>query len=219
MTSGTMLTACRLHRHWRALPIGDLTEVIGAGNCLVLAPHPDDESLGCGGLIARCCIESRPPVVVILTDGSGSHPGSQDYPPQKLAALREQEVARATQALGLPTERLMFLREVDTQAPQAGPAFDHIVARLIAWLRAYDCSAIVGGPRNRHAGDVRAELECITGGGSIFSPPGMNFTRYKCTGPRRVAHARQRGPVSAVGQVPRTGGIAALSPAYITDRP
>jgi LmbE family N-acetylglucosaminyl deacetylase len=163
MTGGAAMTAGRLRRQWRALPIGNLTEVIGAGNCLVLAPHPDDESLGCGGLIARCCIESRPPVVVILTDGSGSHPGSKDYPPMKLAALREREAARAARALGLPAERLMFLREPDTQAPQAGPAFDHIVARLVAWLRAYDCSAILApwrhDPHCDHAAAARIAAE------------------------------------------------------------
>ena len=39
-----MITAGDCTR-WRALPIGSLTDAIGAGACLVLAPHPDDESL------------------------------------------------------------------------------------------------------------------------------------------------------------------------------
>jgi hypothetical protein len=39
MTGGTVLAASRLRRHWRTLPIGNLTEVIGVENCLVLAPQ------------------------------------------------------------------------------------------------------------------------------------------------------------------------------------
>ena len=70
------LLAGRLHKHWRELPIGTLDDVIGPSAPLILAPHPDDESLGCGGLIAACCAAARPPVVAILTDGSQSHPGS-----------------------------------------------------------------------------------------------------------------------------------------------
>jgi LmbE family N-acetylglucosaminyl deacetylase len=158
-----MMTAGRLHRLWQMLPIGSVSDVIGTGNCLVLAPHPDDESLGCGGLIARCCVESRPPVVVILTDGSGSHLGSKCYPPAKLAAWREAEAARAVQALGLPMERLMFLREPDTKAPHAGPAFDEIVVRLIACLREFDCSAILApwrlDPHCDHAAAARIAAE------------------------------------------------------------
>jgi LmbE family N-acetylglucosaminyl deacetylase len=138
-----MIAAVRVHRLWRTLPIGTLTDVIGAGTCLILAPHPDDESLGCGGLIAQCCAESRPPVVAILTDGSGSHPGSQLYPPAKLAALRQHEATRAVQILGLRHDRLFSLHAPDTNAPRAGPAFDAIVQYLSELVRTFDCSAIL----------------------------------------------------------------------------
>jgi LmbE family N-acetylglucosaminyl deacetylase len=137
------MTAGRMHRLWQSLPFGTLSDVIGEGNGLVLAPHPDDESLGCGGLIARCCRENRPPVVAILTDGSRSHPGSKDYPPVKLTAVRAAEAKLAVTRLGLPPERLVFLGEPDTKAPHAGPAFDRVVARLIACIREFSCTAIL----------------------------------------------------------------------------
>ena len=138
-----MITAGELHERWRTLPIGSLNDVIGAGACLVLAPHPDDESLGCGGLIAACCAAARPPLVVILTDGSQSHPESKLYPPPRLAALREAEAMEAVRILGLPAERLIFMREPDASAPHAGPTFDAIVQRLVVCLRTFGCSAIV----------------------------------------------------------------------------
>ena len=55
-----------------ALPLGDLDAVIGPGGLVVVAPHPDDESLGCGGFIAESCQRGQPPMVLVLTDGTGS---------------------------------------------------------------------------------------------------------------------------------------------------
>jgi LmbE family N-acetylglucosaminyl deacetylase len=135
-----LITAGRLRECWRTLPFGSLDEVIGDGTCLILAPHPDDESLGCGGLIASCCAVARPPLVVILTDGSGSHP---NYPPARLIALREAEATNAANILGLPKARLKFLREQDTRAPDDGPAFERIVHRLADCVRRFGCSAIL----------------------------------------------------------------------------
>ena len=57
-----MTTAAAFHRAWRQLPPGRLTDIVGDGTCLILAPHPDDESLGCGGLIAACIAAGRPPL-------------------------------------------------------------------------------------------------------------------------------------------------------------
>lgn len=56
-----MTTAAAFHRAWRQLPPRRLTDIVGDGTCLILAPHPDDDSLGCGGLIAACVAAGRPP--------------------------------------------------------------------------------------------------------------------------------------------------------------
>ncbi len=80
-------------------------EVVGAAApALILAPHPDDESIGCGGLIAALTAAGVPPEVVVLTDGAGSHPGAPG-----LAARRMAETRAATAMLGLPAGRLRFL--------------------------------------------------------------------------------------------------------------
>ena len=80
---------------------------------------------------------------MILTDGRRSHTHSRLFPPTRLATLREEEVKKAVRILGLPPDRLFLLHEPDTEAPQAGPKFDHIVQRLSGYVRALKCSAIV----------------------------------------------------------------------------
>jgi len=151
-----MTTAARLHADWRALPIGSLDDVIGAGSCLILAPHPDDESLGCGGLIAACCAAARPPLVAILTDGSASHPGSTLYPPARLAAIREAETAAAVRELGLPPDRLSFLREPDAAAPRDDPAARVIAQQLARAAQESGCSTILAPWRHDPHGDHQA---------------------------------------------------------------
>lgn len=124
------MTAAAHHRAWRTLPVGRLEDVTGGGTCVVLAPHPDDESLGCGGLIAGCVQAGRMPLVVVLTDGAKSHPNSVAFPPARLRAVRAEEARRAVRCLGLPPDRLLLLDQPDGAAPQDGPAFEAMVRRI-----------------------------------------------------------------------------------------
>ena len=112
------------------LPLRPLSALLEPGPLLVLAPHPDDESLGCGGLIAAAVQAGQPPFVLFTTDGAGSHPGSRAYPPHRLRALREREALDALAILGLPRDRLGFLGLPDTASPTHGPAFDAAVTAV-----------------------------------------------------------------------------------------
>ncbi|KAA2313166.1 PIG-L family deacetylase [Pseudooceanicola sediminis] len=71
----------------------------GTRPTVVLAPHPDDESLGCGALLAHAFAD-RGAHVICVSDGAASHPGSQDWPPQRLSCLRRQELEQAIVHLG-----------------------------------------------------------------------------------------------------------------------
>ena len=105
------------------LPYQSLSDIAGAGGVLVLAAHPDDESLGCGGLLAACVEEGRPARVVIVSDGAASHPNSRRFPRDMLRDLRECEARTACAALGLPTEPI-FLGLPDSAVPSVGAAAD-----------------------------------------------------------------------------------------------
>jgi hypothetical protein len=55
-----------------ALPYASLDEVIGGG-LVVIAPHPDDQTLGCGGLLAAACSTHRKIEIVIVGDKDHPH--------------------------------------------------------------------------------------------------------------------------------------------------
>lgn len=75
---------------------------------LVLSPHPDDESIGCGGTISRHVAEGDQVHVLFLTCGEkGGHGRSESV----TAELREKEARAAAKILGI--ERTEFLRLPD----------------------------------------------------------------------------------------------------------
>jgi len=102
------------------------------GRTIVFAPHPDDESLGCGGLLALLVQAGIGAHVVIMTDGSLSHPNSVTHSRSRLSAIREDETVDAVAALGMPFTSVHFLRYRDCGLPAPGSAaFTEATARLV----------------------------------------------------------------------------------------
>ena len=80
---------------------------------MVLAPHPDDETLGAGALIATLRMRGVPVTVVAATDGENAY----DAAPDQCAALgrtRELEQREALAVLGVPPEAIHRLRLSDS---------------------------------------------------------------------------------------------------------
>lgn len=91
------------------------------GRLVVLAAHPDDETLGAGGLIAEAARRGWPVDVVVATDGEGSHPGSPTHSPPELAAIRRREVEAAIRSLA-PAARIHRLGIADGGVAEGGEA-------------------------------------------------------------------------------------------------
>lgn len=84
-----------------------------SGSVLIIAPHPDDEAIGCGGLIARLVAEGNAPHVAILTGGGGSLRGHGDFPETDVIAARRKLSLNAARELGMPEDNILFLDFVD----------------------------------------------------------------------------------------------------------
>lgn len=67
-----------------------------SGHAVVVAPHPDDETLGAGGLIFTCLQRNMKVTVISVTDGEAACP---EVP--MLEAVRRGELVGAMRALGL----------------------------------------------------------------------------------------------------------------------
>jgi LmbE family N-acetylglucosaminyl deacetylase len=71
---------------------------------VVVAPHPDDEVLGVGGLLRRLTDRGVSALIVAVTDGEASHPGSPTLTPEQLRDRRADERSDALDRLGVAAE-------------------------------------------------------------------------------------------------------------------
>lgn len=109
-------------------------EAIACTSALVVAPHPDDETLGCGGAIALLRDRGCNVQVLVISDGTLSHPSSCKYPAPKLRALRESETISALAVLGVDATAVTFLRLPDGAVPTQEPEFSQAVASCCNYL-------------------------------------------------------------------------------------
>ncbi len=106
---------------------GPSPTILPEGPVMVVAAHPDDADIGCGGAIARLSAEGRKVVVVVVTDGSE---GGEDpaMPDEHLRDVRESEQRAALRELGV--EDVEFLRFPDGRL-EANFALRRTLTRLI----------------------------------------------------------------------------------------
>jgi LmbE family N-acetylglucosaminyl deacetylase len=85
---------------------------------LVIAPHPDDETFGCGGTLSLITKRGVPVHVAFVTDGSASHPHHPRVTGKEVASLRRREAQKATSRLGIRWEDIIFLGAQDGSLSQ-----------------------------------------------------------------------------------------------------
>jgi LmbE family N-acetylglucosaminyl deacetylase len=93
-----------------------------SGRVLVIAPHPDDEAIGCGGAIRLHRRRGDEVRVVFLSSGERCLP---DLAPETVWAIREEEARRAAAVLGLAS--LDFLRLPDQGVAANAPRAAHLL--------------------------------------------------------------------------------------------
>lgn len=90
---------------------------------LCVHPHPDDESIACGGTLARAAEQGQRPVVVTCTGGEeGENLAGIDLDGRSLADHRRQELVEALGLLGVEAHHGLGYRD---SGMAGSPANDH----------------------------------------------------------------------------------------------
>ncbi|MGS0683573.1 PIG-L family deacetylase [Nakamurella sp. GG22] len=108
---------------WNDLPPVDLG---GVAALVVVAAHPDDETLGAGGLIADAAARGIPVTVVVASAGEASHPESPSHSATRLAEIRRSEVLAAVDRLAPAA----VVRQLDIPDGAIGSAVDRLVVEI-----------------------------------------------------------------------------------------
>jgi LmbE family N-acetylglucosaminyl deacetylase len=140
-------------------PIDRLIETVD--ELIVVAAHPDDESLGAGGLIATCATRGIRVRVFVVTDGAASHPESPTRTPSQIARDRAAEITEAVSYLD-PRARVVRLGFADGGTDRDR---DQIRAELSHAIESADGPIVIAAPfrgdghrDHRIVGELCAEL-------------------------------------------------------------
>ena len=169
----------RLLEAWRRLLIArahDDTARSAGRSCVVVAPHPDDETLGCGATIARKRAAGTDVTVVVVADGRYAQRQSSIVTPADLAEIRATELLAACRALGVADADIVQLRHEDTFVDRVVDDVASTLHELIARKRPREilvCSGLDHHPDHRAVNRavhraVRAATSDVTG---VRPPP------------------------------------------------
>jgi LmbE family N-acetylglucosaminyl deacetylase len=135
---GTSLAQWQASERLARVPTITHHQLVPAGQRLVVvAPHPDDEVLGCAGILAGMQGREADVLLIAVTDGEASHPQSRHWTPTRLRQQRPKESMRALACMGLDVTALDWQR---LGLPDSGVAGQEalLIERLMALIRPHD---------------------------------------------------------------------------------
>jgi LmbE family N-acetylglucosaminyl deacetylase len=117
---------------------------------LAVFAHPDDESMGMGGTLAKYSAEGLETHLVCASRGEKGWfgPEEQDPGPERLAAIRTKELEDAVNALGMKS--LHFLGYVDGEVDKANHV--EIIGRIVTHIRRIQPQVVVTFPPDGNYG-------------------------------------------------------------------
>jgi LmbE family N-acetylglucosaminyl deacetylase len=117
---------------------------------LAVFAHPDDESMGMGGTLAKYAAEGAETYLVCATRGERGWSGAEDRYPglDALGAIRTRELEQAAEILGL--NGLYFLDYIDGDVDRADPA--EAIRRIVTHIRRIMPQVVVTFPPDGNYG-------------------------------------------------------------------
>jgi len=103
-----------------------------ASGAVIVGPHPDDEVLGCAGLLRHLHVRGMAIEVIAVTDGEASHPSSPTTTPAMLARRRAEESLVAYERLGLDGIRRSALHVPDGKVSANGDRLTSFLDDVLA---------------------------------------------------------------------------------------
>lgn len=190
--SGTPDQSWQAWPGWATLPAIGAGELVPPGaRAVIVAPHPDDEILACGGLLQLLAAQGSALLLVAVTDGDASHPNSPLWPQQRLRQVRPQESALALQALGLDAPAWLRLHLPDGGVAGMAP---QLATMLAAYLRPADIVfttwRLDGHPDHEACGWACAAA-CSSSGATLVEMPVWGW-HWAAPGDARVPWHRAR---------------------------
>lgn len=143
---GFAILSSAMKSQLKTKPIDDLS----GKKILILAPHPDDETIGCGGLIAKAKKSGSDVRVVFFTDGSAGVSDKKLTNAQR-AKLREREAKSACIVLGLKESDLVFWRYQDGKLTTNSASVKLLNNLLTAYLPDIVLTPFISDPHPDHA--------------------------------------------------------------------
>lgn len=148
----------------------DVTDAFARRSTLVVAPHPDDETLGCGAAIARMRALGTP-VGVVLMSGGGASPRPAGLSLEDMLRLRREEAGRALGILGVEEACVVHLDFEDGAMPQRHQEMTDTLAGLVAEHAPQQ--VLVTSARDRHP-DHAAVARAVRAAAAIAGAVGVH---------------------------------------------
>lgn len=104
---------------------------VSADTVVIVAPHPDDETFACGGLIALKRLQGISAHVIFLSRGEGAHQKCCATSGNEIGDARSHEAEQACALLGVPQDNLHWFNLPDGSIPSAVD-IDHEVMEKLA---------------------------------------------------------------------------------------
>ena len=184
-------------------------EMAAGERLLIVSPHPDDETLGCGGLIQHQIARGGKVTVVAATDGEFAYPGEPG-----LAAKRRAEQTEALSKLGVAAQDIHRAGLPDGDVAEHEASLAGILGELVS----PSTRIVTPWEHDVHPDHEACARAAATAAARTGCAPDLVFfldlappTGVRSTGPRAVPASPQRRPAGHQGSCAAVSSVATLS--------
>jgi len=190
------------------LPVRSAAQLVPPGQrAVIVAPHPDDEVLACGGLLHAIARLPRRILLVAVSNGEGSHPGSARYAADALARLRVRESARALSRLGAHAAQVDYLQLPDGQLAAHETTLQAHLRERLAGSDVVFCTWAHDGHPDHEAAARAARAACGSVGARLYGAPVWAWHWARPGDPRVPWHTAFGVPLDAAAMAAKRAAL------------